>query len=58
MGFPFPVPSPITIEAQIALRNFDLDQAVVAAKISERDLIAAAERLGVRCQQGQWWPPG
>jgi hypothetical protein len=26
--------------------------------ISERFLIAAAERLGVRCRQGQWWLPG
>jgi hypothetical protein len=28
------------------------------AKISERTLIAAAERLGVRTQRGQWWLPG
>jgi len=28
------------------------------AKISKRTLIAAAERLGVRCRQGQWWLPG
>jgi hypothetical protein len=27
-------------------------------KISERTLIAAAERLGVRSQLGQWWLPG
>jgi len=27
------------------------------AKISERTLIAAAERLGVRSQHGQWWIP-
>jgi hypothetical protein len=27
------------------------------AKISERTLIAAAERLGVRSQRGQWWIP-
>jgi len=27
------------------------------AKISERTLIAAAERLGVRTQRGQWWLP-
>jgi hypothetical protein len=28
------------------------------AKISERTLIAAAERLGVRTQRGNWWLPG
>ena len=27
------------------------------AKISERTLIAAAERLGVRSQRGRWWLP-
>jgi hypothetical protein len=31
--------------------------AAEAAKISERTLIAAAERLGVRTQRGQWWLP-
>ena len=28
------------------------------AEISERFLIAAADRLGVRWQGGQWWLPG
>ena len=32
--------------------------AAEAAAISERSLIAAADRLGVRCQRGQWWLPG
>ena len=32
--------------------------AAEAAKISERTLIAAAERLGLCCRQGQWWLPG
>jgi hypothetical protein len=32
--------------------------AAEAAKISERTLIAAAERLDVRTQRGQWWLPG
>lgn len=37
----------------------DLVKAVAAeAKVSERFLIAAAERLGVRSQRGQWWLPG
>jgi hypothetical protein len=32
--------------------------AAAEADVSERTLIAAAERLGVRCQRGQWWLPG
>jgi hypothetical protein len=32
--------------------------AAAEAKVSERFLIAAAERLGVRTQRGQWWLPG
>jgi hypothetical protein len=32
--------------------------AAAEAKVPERNLIAAAERLGVRCRQGQWWLPG
>jgi hypothetical protein len=32
--------------------------AAAEAKVSEHNLIAAAERLGVRSQRGQWWPPG
>jgi hypothetical protein len=32
--------------------------AATEADISERNLIAAAERLGVRSQRGQWWLPG
>jgi hypothetical protein len=32
--------------------------AAAEAKISERNLIAAAERLGVRSRQGEWWLPG
>jgi hypothetical protein len=32
--------------------------AAEAANISERTLITAAERLGVRSQHGQWWLPG
>jgi len=31
--------------------------ATKAAKVSERTLIAAAERLGVRTRRGQWWLP-
>jgi hypothetical protein len=31
--------------------------AAAEADISERNLIAAAERLGVRSQRGQWWLP-
>ncbi len=37
----------------------DLVKAIAAeAKVSERFLIAAAERLGVRTRRGQWWLPG
>jgi hypothetical protein len=32
--------------------------AAAEAEISERNLIAAAERLGVRSRRGQWWLPG
>jgi hypothetical protein len=32
--------------------------ATKAAKISERTLIAAADRLGVRCRRGEWFLPG
>jgi hypothetical protein len=32
--------------------------AAAEAKVSERYLIAAAERLGVRSQRGQGWLPG
>jgi hypothetical protein len=32
--------------------------AAAEAKVSERFLIAAAERLGVRSRRGQWWLPG
>jgi hypothetical protein len=32
--------------------------AATEADISERNLIAAAERLDVRSQRGQWWLPG
>jgi hypothetical protein len=31
--------------------------AAAQAKVSERFLIAAAERLGVRTQRGRWWLP-
>jgi hypothetical protein len=37
------------------------EQVIVAAAeadVSKRTLIAAAERLGVRCRRGQWWLPG
>jgi hypothetical protein len=33
-------------------------EAAETAEISERSLIAAAERLGVRSQRDQWWQPG
>jgi hypothetical protein len=32
--------------------------AAEAAKIPERNLILAADKLGVHCQRGQWWLPG
>jgi hypothetical protein len=32
--------------------------AATSADVSERTLIAAAERLGVRSQRGQWWLAG
>jgi hypothetical protein len=32
--------------------------AAEAAEIPERSLLAAADVLGVRCRQGQWWLPG
>jgi hypothetical protein len=32
--------------------------AAAEAKISERNLIAACDRLEVRTQRGQWWLPG
>jgi hypothetical protein len=31
--------------------------AAAEANVSERTLIAAAERLGVRTQRGNWWLP-
>jgi cytosine/adenosine deaminase-related metal-dependent hydrolase len=32
--------------------------AAAEVDVSERTLIAAAERLGVRCRRGEWWLPG
>jgi hypothetical protein len=34
-----------------------IEAAAEVAEIPERSLIAAADRLGVRCQRGQWWIP-
>jgi len=35
-----------------------IEAAAKAAEIPKHALVAAAERLGVRCRRGQWWLPG
>jgi hypothetical protein len=35
-----------------------IEAAAEAAEIPPRSLIAAADALGERCRQGQWWLPG
>jgi hypothetical protein len=41
-----------------AVSGESIKAAAAAAKVSERTLIAAAERLNVRCWKGMWFLPG